>query len=63
MIFSVYLNMRVFVMFGSEHPQTILKLSFGTAKMSAYANKVHISLFVTKNIGMFIATDLTVKRC
>ena len=32
----------------SEHPQTILKLSFGTTKMAVCANKISVYLFVTK---------------
>ena len=40
----------------------ILKLSFGTTKMVACVNKGYVCLFVTKNIGIFIATGLIVKR-
>ena len=43
---------------GSEYPQTVLKLSFGITKMVAYANKVYVYLFVTKNIRKFIALIL-----
>ena len=31
-----------------QYPRTILKLSFGTAKMAAYANKLFVCLFITK---------------
>ena len=36
---------------GSEYPQTILKLSFDTAKMAAYATKSFLCLVVTKKYG------------
>ena len=39
---------------GSEYPQTVLKLSFGTTKMAAYANKIFIRLFVTKQYGLVL---------
>ena len=35
---------------------------FGTTKMVAVGTKVYVCLFVTKNMGMFIATGLTLKR-
>ena len=42
----------------AEHPQTILQLCFGTIQMTACANKLYICLFVTQNMGMFIALIL-----
>ena len=42
-----------FLVEGSENHKTNLKRSFGTAKMTAYANKIYIFLFVTKNMGKF----------
>ena len=53
------------VLFTSEKDQRrgySLKLSLGTVKMALYVNKVYVCLFVTKNMGMFIATGLTLKR-
>ena len=34
----------------SEYPQTIIKLSFGTSEMEAYANECFVRLFVAKKI-------------
>ena len=33
---------------GGEYLQTVLKLSFGSTKMAAYANKSFVCLFATK---------------
>ena len=37
----------------------ILKLPFGTTNIVAYANKVYVCLFVTKNMGILIAMGLS----
>ena len=52
----------IVVLLTTEKGQRIVKLSFGTTKMVAFAKKVYVCLFMTKNMEMFVAMGLTVKR-
>ena len=45
---------------GSEHQQTMIKLSFGIVKKAAYANKISVCLFLTKNMEFFPALILSI---
>ena len=46
---------------GSEYHQTILKLSFGTTKMVADANKIFVCLFLTKSMEVFTGLILYIR--
>ena len=52
---KLYVQSGKFSAEGSEHPQAMFKLSFGTTKMPAYANEIFVFLFVAKNMRMFTA--------
>ena len=43
---------------GSEYPQTILKLSFGTTKTAAYANEILVCLLITKSIELITGLNI-----
>ena len=42
----------------SEYPETILKVSFGPTKMTAYANKIFVRLFIRKKYGNVYWVDI-----